>query len=146
MRSILRTSSRIPSALVLTATLMIGGAFAQESQPKPMKHGGMMSGSIADQCKQMMAMKEKMKAEQTAKEESLDRMVTSMNAAKGSAKVAATAAAVSEMVIQRKQMMASAAMMEEHMMRPAAEMNSAMAECPMMKGMDKNMDHKGHQE
>ena len=83
---------------------------------------------------QMMAMHEKMMADMKAMDATLDMKVAAMNAAKGSAKVDATAAVVNEMVTHHKQMMAKMMTMQGHMMNG-------------MKGMDdkSKTDHKEHQ-
>jgi hypothetical protein len=62
----------------------------------------MMTGNIGD----LMAMRSQMMADMRAMDASLDQKVAAMDAAEGKAKVDAMAAAVNEMVAQRKQMMA----------------------------------------
>ena len=61
-----------------------------------------MTGNIGD----LMAMRSQMMADMRAMDASLDQKVAAMDAAEGKAKVDAMAAAVNEMVAQRKQMMA----------------------------------------
>jgi hypothetical protein len=155
MRIFVKATSRILAGLALAAVVTTSGAFAQESQPKAGKPPagakmGMMSGSMGDQCKQMMAMHSQMMADMKAMNASLDRKVAAMNSAKGSAKVDAMAVVVNEMATQRTQMMAKMSGMQDKMMAHMSEhmaqsggasMKQSMADCPMMKGM-KDMDHK----
>lgn len=65
MRSTFTTTSKAVPALALTVALIAGGAFAQQSPPKAAKKAatGMMSGSMADHCKQMMSMHTQMAAD-----------------------------------------------------------------------------------
>jgi len=135
--------------IALAAALCTAGALAQQNQPKPAKPSGgaqsaVMSGKMADQCKQMMAMHNQMMADMKAMDASLDQKVAAMNAAKGNAKVDATAAVINEMASQRKQMMAKMTSMQDQMMTHMGEhvaqsgstaMRQSMAQCPMMKGM-----------
>ncbi len=109
-------TSQILPALALAIVFAASGAFAQQSEPKtgtPPVSGqsGMMSGNM-----QMMAMHNQMMADMKAMEASLDLKVAAMNAAKGHAKVDATAAVINEMVAQQKQMMAKMMGMHDQMM------------------------------
>jgi len=68
---------------------------------------------------------------------SLDQKVAAMDAAEGKAKVDVMAAAVNEMLAQRKQMTAHVG---GHMAQAGSTgMRQSMVLCPMMKGV-KNMD------
>ena len=125
-------SSRMLTALAIAVAFMATGTLAQQGAPPAAAHsgqGGMMGGNP-----QMMAMHEKMMADMKAMDATLDMKVAAMNAAKGSAKVDATAAVVNEMVTHHKQMMAKMMTMQGHMMNG-------------MKGMDdkSKTDHKEHQ-
>ena len=124
-------SSRTLTALAIAVAFMATGTLAQQGAPPAAAHGqgGMMGGNP-----QMMAMHEKMMADMKAMDATLDMKVAAMNAAKGSAKVDATAAVVNEMVTHHKQMMAKMMTMQGHMMSG-------------MKGMDdkSKTDHKEHQ-
>jgi outer membrane protein TolC len=74
-------------------------------------------------------------AERKAMDASLDLKVAAMNAAKGRAKIDATAAVINEMVSQQKQMMAKMMGMHEQMMKG------------MKAGNEKSTDtHKEHHE
>ena len=127
------TTSRMLPVLAVTAVLMAGGALAQQKEPKAGMHpgsgqSGMMSGN-------MQMMHEQMMAEMKAMDASLDLKVAAMNAAKGRAKVDATAAVINEMVSQHKQMMAKMMGMHEQMMKG------------MKAGDEKSTDaHKEHHE
>ena len=127
-------SSRTLTALAIAVAFMASATFAQQGAPPAAAQahsgqGGMMGGNP-----QMMAMHEKMMADMKAMDATLDMKVAAMNAAKGSAKVDATAAVVNEMVTHHKQMMAKMMTMQGHMMNG-------------MKGMDdkSKTDHKEHQ-
>ena len=136
-------------AIALAAGLTTTALVAQQSQSKAgtqPKAGqtGMMSGNMADHCKQMMSMHNQMMADMKAMDATLDQKVAAMNAAKGNAKVDAMAAVINEMASQRKQMMSRMsgtqdqmmAHMGEHMAQPGTPaMRQSMAQCPMMKGM-----------
>jgi hypothetical protein len=112
-------------------------------QPTPPASGmdkpGMMGEGKMDESA-MMAMHKEMMARMEAMDSKLDDLVKNMNAAKGSKKVDATAAAVNELVAQRKQMRQQMMAMQPQMMRHMMEhmhagMMKGMMECPMMKGM-----------
>jgi hypothetical protein len=89
-----------------------------------------------DMCKEMMAEKKAMGLHMKEMDSKMESMVSKMDAANGEDKLAATSAAVKEMVAQRimmnKMMEAMEAKMMEHMMM---HMKSGKTECPMMKGM-----------
>lgn len=113
-------------AVALAGTALL----AQSSQPKAgaqpqAAQSGMMSGGMACQCPQMMAMHNRMMADMKAQDAALDQKVAAMNAARGKAKVDAMAAVINQMVAQRKQMMSQMSGMQGQM----------MGQCPMMKGM-----------
>ena len=90
-------------------------------------------------CKAMMAEHSKMMAEVQAADQRLDGLVAKMNAASGQAKFDATAAAVTEIVAQRKTMRESMMKMQHGMMEHMGDHMQAgpgsMAMCPMMKEM-----------
>ena len=144
--------TRVISQYVLAAALAAGltttAVVAQQSQAQPgtqEKAGrkGMMSGNMADRCKQMMSMHSQMMADLKAMEATLDQKVAAMNAAQGTAKVDAMAAVINEMAAQRKQMVAKMSGMQSRMMAHMGEhmaqsgdaaMRQSMVQCPMMKG------------
>ncbi len=116
-------------------------------QPPPPAPGmdkpGMMGEGKMDESS-MMAMHKEMMAKMEAMDSRLDDLVKKMNAAKGSRKVDAVAAAVNELVVQRKEMRQQMMAMQPEMMRHMMGhmhagmmkgMMESMAECPMMKGM-----------
>ncbi len=121
------------SAVVLG---LVAGAQAQmqmHRQPPPAKPAADMSAG----CKAMMAEQEKMMADTKAADARLDALVTQMNAASGQAKADAAAAAVTEIVAQRKMMrdgmMGMHKGMMGHMMEHMQSGSQSMAMCPMMK-------------
>jgi hypothetical protein len=85
----------------------------------------------------MMAGHEKMMAQMKAADERLDGLVAKMIAATGHSQVDATAAAVAEIVAQRKTMREQTMKMDEdmmhHMMAHMHGGKESMAMCPMMK-------------
>lgn len=90
-------------------------------------------------CQAMMAEKAKMMADMKVADQRLDDLVSAMNAASDTDKIAATAAVVSEMVTQRRAMHDSMVKMQEdmmgHMMAHMQAGAPSMAMCPMMKQM-----------
>jgi hypothetical protein len=146
--------------LFLLVTL-VGAATLCAQQPAPPsaqkmeeseKHGmmGKMDESMMAHHKEMMAKMEAMDAR-------LDELVRKMNAANGSRKVDAVAAAVNEIVAQGKQMREHMMAMHPEMMKHMTEhmrmgmmkgMDDSMAECPMMKSMapakDAHSEHHPH--
>ena len=149
---------RMPS-LILT-TLLAGASplWAQTQAPSPspqetasgkephMMGGSMMAeeaegGSMMAECNAMMAKRHAMVDQMKAMDTKLDSFVNSMNEAKGSKKVDATAAVVNELVAQRKTMRdameSMQPMMMQHMMKHMQMgmmkgMKEAMSGCPMM--------------
>lgn len=121
--------------------------WAQQPTPLPPPAGKMEMGgkpAMTDEKKMdesMTAHHKEMMARMEAMDSRLDDLVTKMNAAKGSKKVDAVAAVVSELVSQRKemrqQMMTTQPEMMKHMMEHMQMgMMKGMMECPMMKGME----------
>ncbi len=151
--------SRMPS-LVLTALLAgAGPLWAQTQAPTPspqstpgmgqhMMGGSMMGeksegGAMMEECKAMMAKHHAMMDKMKAMDTKLDSLVKSMNEAKGTKKIDATAAVVGELVAQRKAMRETMEsmmpMMMQHMMKHMQMgmmkgMAASMADCPMMGG------------
>jgi hypothetical protein len=142
------------STLVLTSIVLATGLFAQaqphshahsdqtpvsqskQAKPKP----GMMDAKMMmAQCKEMMQKKEQMQSDMNTMDAKLDGLVATMNAATGSDKADATAAVVSELVMQRKvqrdKMAAMQSDMMQHMMQHMQMGKKSMMMCPMMKGM-----------
>jgi hypothetical protein len=140
----------IPIALALAlalfaATPAAAGRDTQQPQPPQQhEHGqkpGMDKPGMQASCEEMMARHQKMMDEMKAMDARLDGLVQKMNTAQGQAKVDATAAAVTELVQQRKtmheRMMGMHQGMMGHMMGHMAEGKESMAACPMMKMMHK---------
>ena len=117
--------------IALATALTPTGVFAQQHA---MPAGGKMAG-MADDGKQPMAMHSQMMADMKTMDAKLDRMIASMNAATGTARVDAMAAVINEMASQRKEMMMKMTGMEGQMMEHMAQSDGAM------KGMH-NMDPK----
>lgn len=117
--------------IALATALTPTGVFAQQHA---MPAGGKMAG-MADDGKHPMAMHSQMMADMKTMDAKLDRMIASMNAATGTARVDAMAAVINEMASQRKEMMMKMTGMEGQMMEHMAQSDGAM------KGMH-NMDPK----
>lgn len=137
----------VVSTLVIAFGVIPVGVMAQAPAPPPrmpMMEGGhkaMMGGPMMEECKAMMARHEAMKTEMAAMDAKLDALLVAMNAAKGSKKMDATAAVVSELAAQRKamrdHMMAMGPQMMQHNMHHAhmglmEGMMKSMSACPMM--------------
>jgi hypothetical protein len=141
----------------LIAVAMLAGAgllWAQTSTPPvAQEHAGHhamtepeaaappASGSMMDECKAMMEKHRAAMGEMEEMDAALDALVAKMNAARGDDKVAATAAAVTELVAQRRTMVARMQsmhpMMMQHMMKHMRSgmmegSMESMAACPMM--------------
>ena len=90
-------------------------------------------------CQAMMAEHEKTMADIKAADQRLDELVTTMNAASGMEKMAATASVVTEKVTQDRAMRDGMMKMEHdmmgHMMEHMQAGKESMASCPMMKPM-----------
>lgn len=135
----MKATRTIPIILFASLAAMTLAA-QQTTTPAPgMDKPGMMGEGKMDESA-MMAMHKEMMAKMEAMDSKLDDLVKKMNTAKGSKKVDATAAALNELVAQRKQMrehmMAMQPEMMKHMMEHMqAGMTKGMMECPMMKGM-----------
>ena len=147
----MKLNGKVLPLIALAAVLATTGALAQQNQPKLAKPSGgaqsaMMGGNMADQCKQMMAMHNRMMADMKAMDASLEQKVAAMNASKGNARIDAMAAVINEMASQRKQMVAKMTSMQDQMMAHMGEhvaqsgsaaMRQSMAQCPMVKGMSR---------
>ena len=128
----------------------------QSAPPLPAAQKMEMSGKpgmMGKMDESMMAHHKEMMAKMEAMDARLDELVKKMNAANGSRKVDAVAAAVNEMVAQGKQMREQMMAMHPEMMKHMMEhmrmgmmkgMEDSMATCPMMKGMAPGKD--GHPE
>lgn len=139
--------SRYVLAVAIAAGLAATALVAQQNQSKAgaqkdAGQSGMMTGKMADQCRQMMARHNQTMADMKAMDAALDQKLAAMNAAKGKAKVDAMAAAINEMAAQRKQMMSKMTGMQDQMMAHMGEhmgqsgspaMRQPMEQCPMMK-------------
>jgi vancomycin resistance protein YoaR len=126
------------TSVILGSLLVLGfAAHAQTPQPEHQQTPAKPSTDMAAKCKAMMAEHEKMMAEMKAADQRLDELVTKMNSASGQARVDATAAAVTEIVAQRKtmrdRMMQTHQGMMSHMMEHMQTGPQSMAMCPMMK-------------
>ena len=127
-----------------TMPLMLGflivlavGVSAQTAQHDHQQTPAKPPTDMSTKCKAMMAEHEKMMAEMKVADQRLDQLVTDMNSASGQAKVDATAAAVTEIVSQRKtmrdRMMGMHGGMMTHMSEHMQAGQQSMAMCPMMK-------------
>ena len=128
------------TSLILGSLLVVGfAAHAQTPQPEHQHQQtpAKPSADMSAKCKAMMAEHEKMMAEMKTADQRLDQLVTKMNSAAGQEKVDATAAAVTEIVAQRRtmrdRMMQIHQGMMGHMMEHMQAGPQSMAMCPMMK-------------
>jgi hypothetical protein len=123
------------AAVVMSATPGLAGQATQAPKPMAMAKAAPDS-SMAAECQAMMADREKMMTEMKAADQRLDDLVARMNAASGTEKADATAAAINEMVTQRRTMRNGMTTMQhgmmEHMMKHAQAGKDSMAMCPMM--------------
>ncbi len=98
-----------------------------------------MDGKMTTSCQEMMAKKDKMKADLKAQDAELTAHVAQMNQATGAEQTKIMAAVVTHMVELRITTDAQKAKMQEemmtHMMQHMQMGAASMAGCPMMKGM-----------
>ncbi len=139
------TRNKLSVILLASAMLVAAGASqAQQATTPHQEHPTAdkvkpQAHDMMAKCKAAMAGQEKMMADMKAADQRLDGLVAKMTSASGPAKVDATAAAVSELVVQRKAMRESMMKMHHDTMGHMAEHMRAgpesMAMCPMMKDM-----------
>src|SRR5512134_2419728 len=138
--------SRYTMQAVLACSVVLAGAatpLARQAPAQPHEHQTpdttKPQSDMMAKCKAMMIEHEKMMADVKAADQRLDSLVAKMNAASDQAKVDATAAAVTEIVAQRKTMRESMMKMQHGMMEHMADHMQAgpgsMAMCPIMKEM-----------
>ena len=125
---------------VLTSALMLGltlTAHAQAPQHEHQQTPAKPPAEMSAKCKAMMAGHERMMADMKTADQKLDQLVTKMNSATGQDKVDAIAAAVNEIVTQRRTMRDRMMQMHQGMMGHTMDHMQAgpesMAMCPMMK-------------
>ena len=127
---------RTGAAGIFVLALALNG-YTQEPQHQQQQTPAKPSADMSEKCKAMMAQHEKIMTDMKAADQWLGELVTKMNAASGQAKVDATAAAVTEIVAQRKTMRDRMMGMHQGMMSHTMEHMQAgpqsMAMCPMMK-------------
>jgi hypothetical protein len=135
--------------VVITGFAILGavsGLEAQGEKEESTPRGqGEMGGQMMEHCKAMMAVHEEAMSEMRSMEAKLDELVARMNAAEGTAKVDALAEAVTELALQRKEMMVRTMTMQprmtqhmmKHMRMGMMENTEQPTECPMMKEMMK---------
>lgn len=151
----MKLRQNVPSILMtaLGAFLLTGLLAAQAPSPEGMPETEGEGQGMMAECKAMMAKHDEMMAKMNEMDQKLDRLVADMNAAAGGKKVDAAAAAVTELVAQRKamhQMPGMHAEMMDHMMRHMQEgtmqgMKHSMSGCPMMKrSKSESEDHEKH--
>lgn len=134
------SANRIRNVVLVAVGLMAVSPLSAQTPPMPqhqMTDQMKMSPDMAKKCQAMMAEHDKMTADMKAADQKLDALVTAMNNATASAKPAATAVVVTEIVAQRQAMHAGMMKMHQgmmsHMMEHMAEGKDSMAMCPMMK-------------
>ena len=141
----MKTNFLLCSSLALA--LAVCASFHTQSA-EPMDGKGMMDGKMQEQCKTMMAAKQKMVEDVKAQDAELSAQIATMNSAPADKKLDLMAAAFTHMAEQRTAMNARKAKMEEemmgHMMQHMQMGKESMSMCPMMKGMKgmKGMDEK----
>ncbi len=142
------------STLILTSVVLATNLFAQtqphshdhsdrtpvsQSKQTKSKPGMMDDKTMMAQCMEMMQKKNQMQSDMNTMDAKLDGLVATMNAAAGSDKADATAAVVSELVMQRKvqrdKMASMQSAMMKHMMEHMEMGKKSMMKCPMMKEM-----------
>ena len=128
------------AAVVMLAVAVPGFGAQTPQKTQPAMTGKMKpSSDMMAKCQAMAAEHEKMMADMKAADGRLDDLVAKMNAASGPEKADATAAAVTEMVAQRKAMSGGMMKMQQgmmtHMMEHMQAGKDSMAMCPMMKAM-----------
>lgn len=132
----------IGTMIAATAVVLVAvpGMVAQTPPMPPHQMTDQMkmpSADMAAKCKAMMAEHSKMDADTKSADQKLDGLVTKMNNASASTKLAATTAVVTELVTQRHKKDAGMMKMHQgmmtHMMDHMAEGKDSMAMCPMMK-------------
>ena len=128
------------TSLIFGLLLVLGltaGAQTQQPEHQHQQTTAKPSADMSAKCKAMMAEHEKMMADMKAADGRLDDLVARMNSASGQAKVDATAAAVTEIVAQRKTMRDRMMQMHQgmmaHMMEHMQAGPQSLAMCPMMK-------------
>ena len=147
----MRTNMTRGLAIVATVVCLHITGLAAQTKPSPAKpaegqqheHPAPAAGAKQDmsaQCHAMMAQHDKMMTEMKAADQRVDGLVAKMTSASGQAKVDATAAVVSELVMLRKaerdRMMQMHHEMMSHMSQHMqAGGHESMANCPMMKNM-----------
>jgi outer membrane murein-binding lipoprotein Lpp len=119
------TCSMLALALLAVAPVLSQSpASAQTTQGTEKGRG--KAAVMPQACREAMAMRQSMRADQASADAKLNDLVAKMNAASGTAKVDAIATVVSEMVAQRQAL-------HEKMAAMHAKMQAAMADCPMMR-------------
>ncbi len=118
------------------ATAMSGHTMSGTMMGEPAEGGSMM-----DDCKAMMGKRQALMDDMKAMDAKLDALVKAMNEARGSGKVDATAAVVTELVAQRQAMRQAMESMQpmlmQHMMKHMKTgmmqgMSESISGCPMM--------------
>ena len=137
----MKTNSAWLTGVMLSSVFVLAGGLAYgQAKPQPGHKMGSMKMNES-QAGSMMADRQQMMADMKAMDQKLDGLVAKMNAAKGTDKVDAVAAAVSELVAQRTQMRTRMMSMQDgmmgHMMDHMQMGAQSMGNCPMMKGMAK---------
>jgi hypothetical protein len=126
----IRTSlAPVALALPLVALTLLAFPAPAPAQPQMMMpggQGGQKAAKLPQACRDVMAMRDSMRAQQATADAKLNDLVAKMNAASGAEKVDAIAAVVSTMVAQRQAQ-------HEQMASMHTKMQAAMASCPMMR-------------
>lgn len=126
----------IAACLLVTSGVVAIAQTGNKAQHHPPTDSKATKPMQMDMCKQMMADKKAMAVHMKSMDSIMEGLVSKMDSATGDRKIAATSAAVKEMVSQRIMMGKAMAAMDDKMMgHMMAHMKSGKMECPMMKDM-----------
>jgi hypothetical protein len=139
---------------LFVAVFLLGGigfvspGFCEEKRNSHHGHVEMSPEKMMEMCRKMMARHEAMREKMAEKDERVQKLVESMNAATGDEKIEAMADVINELVDQRRAMHDMMMRMGPGMMRHMMEhmhpdmMQEMMRQCPMMREMEN--EHAGH--
>ena len=136
----MRIQRVVTTIMAVCGAVAVSAVLAEQVAPTP-HHAAADKAKPAPgmpaKCQAMVAEHEKMMADMKVADQRLDDLVSKMNTASGSDKVAATAAVVTELVTQRRAMRDGMMKMQHgmmgHMMEHMQADKGSTAMCPMMK-------------
>ena len=125
-------------SLVLAPVVVCSLAIIHLHAAQPQDQPGPDENKMMDQCRQIMNMRQKMRAEMNAQDKELRKLLDQMNSAPPDQKVEAMAAVVNKLATQRlamhQRIQSMQGRMMQHMMRHMQMGRGSMPECPMMRG------------